>query len=135
MIRVFNVRRCGKGINLEVPCIQRLGDVADDLNGRLFGPAGLDIGGRGPAPIALSIIAQLRVKQVNCRPVEREIQMTLKIEALSATADKKKLNQEWLQVVNDGEKPFNFEACSITVARAGQAKSRNVTVLKAGLIL
>lgn len=42
--------------------LSELGDVADDLKGRLFGPAGLDIGGRGPAPIALSIIAQMQTQ-------------------------------------------------------------------------
>ena len=30
------------------------------LEPRLHGPAGLDIGGRGPAPIALSIVAQMQ---------------------------------------------------------------------------
>jgi xanthine dehydrogenase accessory factor len=35
-----------------------LGDKANTLEGRLYGPAGLDIGGRGPGPIALSIVAQ-----------------------------------------------------------------------------
>lgn len=37
-----------------------LGDVAAGLESRLFGPAGLDLGGRGPEPIALSIIAQMQ---------------------------------------------------------------------------
>ena len=37
-----------------------LGDKAGDLEGRLHGPAGLDIGGRGPGPIALSIVAQVQ---------------------------------------------------------------------------
>jgi xanthine/CO dehydrogenase XdhC/CoxF family maturation factor len=37
-----------------------LGDAAADLQGRLHGPAGLDIGGRGPAAIALSIIAEVQ---------------------------------------------------------------------------
>ena len=37
-----------------------LGDMAGDLEGRLHGPAGLDIGGRGPGPIALSIVAQVQ---------------------------------------------------------------------------
>jgi xanthine/CO dehydrogenase XdhC/CoxF family maturation factor len=37
-----------------------LGAAAERLSGRLHGPAGLDIGGRGPAAIALSIAAQLQ---------------------------------------------------------------------------
>lgn len=37
-----------------------LGELAGNLEPRLHGPAGLDIGGRGPAPIALSIIAQMQ---------------------------------------------------------------------------
>lgn len=36
-----------------------LGKQADKLDGRLHGPAGIDIGGRGPAAIALSIVAEL----------------------------------------------------------------------------
>ena len=40
--------------------LTELGDEADRLVGRLHGPAGLDIGGRGPAAIALSIAAQLQ---------------------------------------------------------------------------
>jgi len=37
-----------------------LGDDAADLTERLHGPAGLGIGGRGPAAIALSIIAEVQ---------------------------------------------------------------------------
>lgn len=37
-----------------------LGARATRLAGRVFGPAGLDLGGRGPAPIALAIIAQVQ---------------------------------------------------------------------------
>lgn len=37
-----------------------LGDVGGALAGRLRGPAGIDLGGRGPAPIALSIIAEMQ---------------------------------------------------------------------------
>ena len=36
-----------------------LGDSSTRLEGRLHGPAGLDIGGRGPTSIALSIVAQI----------------------------------------------------------------------------
>lgn len=37
-----------------------LGELAGELEPRLHGPAGLDIGGRGPGPIALSIVAQMQ---------------------------------------------------------------------------
>ena len=40
-----------------------LGELEDGgaaLQGRLHGPAGIDLGGRGPAPIALSIIAEMQ---------------------------------------------------------------------------
>lgn len=39
--------------------LRELGADAAKLEGRLHGPAGLDIGGRGPASIALSIVAQM----------------------------------------------------------------------------
>lgn len=42
--------------------LSELGDTARSLGDRLRGPAGLDIGGRGPAPIALSIIAQMQAE-------------------------------------------------------------------------
>ena len=37
-----------------------LGDVAATLQGRLRGPAGIDLGGRGPGPIALAIVAEMQ---------------------------------------------------------------------------
>lgn len=40
--------------------LEELGDAAPSLADRLHGPAGLDIGGRGPAAIALSIVAQVQ---------------------------------------------------------------------------
>ncbi|MDH3350979.1 MAG: XdhC family protein [Gammaproteobacteria bacterium] len=39
-----------------------IGSAAVTLENRLYGPAGLDIGARGPAPIALSIIAQMQAE-------------------------------------------------------------------------
>lgn len=42
--------------------LAELGGAAENLQGRLKGPAGLDIGGRGPAPIALSIVVQMQME-------------------------------------------------------------------------
>lgn len=39
--------------------LEELGDVGVALDERVHGPAGIDIGGRGPAAIALSIIAEM----------------------------------------------------------------------------
>lgn len=39
--------------------LDELGDLSEKLESRLHGPAGLDIGGRGPASIALSIVAEM----------------------------------------------------------------------------
>ncbi len=40
--------------------LRELGEYAGSLRDRLSGPAGLDLGGRGPAPIALSIVAEMQ---------------------------------------------------------------------------
>lgn len=40
--------------------LNELADAADALEGRLHGPAGIDLGGRGPGPIALSIVAGMQ---------------------------------------------------------------------------
>lgn len=61
--------------------------------------------------------------------------MSLKIEALSAAGEKGKLNQEWMLLHNEGDRPVNLEGVSIAVSRGGQAKPRVVTTLKAGLII
>lgn len=37
-----------------------LGDAGEALQGRLHGPAGIDLGGRGPGPIAVSIVAEMQ---------------------------------------------------------------------------
>jgi xanthine/CO dehydrogenase XdhC/CoxF family maturation factor len=40
--------------------LSELGETGKRLEARLRGPAGLDLGGRGPAPIALSIVAEMQ---------------------------------------------------------------------------
>ena len=40
--------------------LSELGESGTSLSGRLHGPAGIDIGGRGPAAIALSIVAEVQ---------------------------------------------------------------------------
>lgn len=40
--------------------LSELDELADALTDRLHGPAGIDLGGRGPGPIALSIIAEMQ---------------------------------------------------------------------------
>ena len=42
--------------------LAEIGAARENLEHRLYGPAGIDLGGRGPAPIALSIIAQMQEK-------------------------------------------------------------------------
>jgi xanthine/CO dehydrogenase XdhC/CoxF family maturation factor len=48
--------------------LEELGELAERLTPRLHGPAGLDIGGRGPASIALSIVAEMhqQLMQSDC---------------------------------------------------------------------
>ena len=40
--------------------LSELGELGQSLSTRLHGPAGIDIGGRGPAAIALSIVAEVQ---------------------------------------------------------------------------
>ena len=47
-------------VNRRERLVADLGDDGERLQERLHGPAGLDIGGRGPAAIALSIIAEVQ---------------------------------------------------------------------------
>ena len=60
--------------------------------------------------------------------------MSLKIQALSGTKEKSRLNGEWIVLLNDSETAFNTEGCSISVGKAG-TRPRTVTTLQAGLIL
>jgi hypothetical protein len=60
--------------------------------------------------------------------------VSLKILSLHGTTGEGKLNEEWMVVVNESDKPFNAEGCSITVAR-GTGRPRTVTTLQAGLII
>ncbi|MCC6746742.1 MAG: hypothetical protein IT371_03730 [Deltaproteobacteria bacterium] len=58
----------------------------------------------------------------------------LKIEVIHAASHPDKLNEEWIELHNEGDAPFNGEGCSITVAR-GNGRPRVVTTMKAGLII
>lgn len=40
--------------------LEELGAARDGIESRLHGPAGLDLGGRGPGPIALAIVAEIQ---------------------------------------------------------------------------
>jgi xanthine dehydrogenase accessory factor len=41
--------------------LTELGSAGESLDGRVYGPTGLDIGARGPAEIALSVVAQIQM--------------------------------------------------------------------------
>jgi len=45
--------------------LAEIGASAASLEPRLHGPAGLDLGGRGPEPIALSIVAQMQQELIS----------------------------------------------------------------------
>ncbi len=60
--------------------------------------------------------------------------MSLKIQALNGASAKGKLNEEWMVVANESDRPFNADGLSITVAK-GKARPRVFTTLKAGLII
>jgi len=51
--------------------LKDLGHAAETLADRLSGPAGLDLGGRGPAPIAMSIVAEMQAWLSAQRPGAR----------------------------------------------------------------
>lgn len=46
-------------VDRRIRLIDELGGAGKKLEGRIHGPAGLDIGGRGPASIALSIVSEM----------------------------------------------------------------------------
>lgn len=54
--------------------------------------------------------------------------------AVKAAHDKKHLNEEWVEIVNEGDSPFNGEGCSLTIAR-GAGRQRTVATIKAGLVV
>jgi hypothetical protein len=60
--------------------------------------------------------------------------MSLKIQSIAVAADEDTLNSEWIIVSNEGDKPFNAEGCSISVAK-GTSRPRLVTTFQAGLII
>ena len=46
-----------------------------------------------------------------------------------------KINEEWLELLNEGDAPFNAEGCSISVTKSAGARPRVVTTIKAGLVI
>lgn len=62
------------------------------------------------------------------------MESTLKITQMHPASDKKRLNEEWLELINEGEAPFNTEACALTTAIGG-GRQRDVTTIKAGLVV
>ena len=59
----------------------------------------------------------------------------LKIENFHPAPESAQLNQEWVEVANEGEAPFSAEGCSITVAKGLTARQRVVTTMKAGVVI
>lgn len=61
----------------------------------------------------------------------------LKLQTLTPATDRKLLNTEWVELINESETTFNTEGCSITIGKpgGGKARPRTVTTLKAGLII
>lgn len=60
--------------------------------------------------------------------------MALTILGLARAADKRKLNEEWMVLHNEGDRPLNLDGCSITVGRKG-ARPRVFHTFKAGTVL
>lgn len=60
--------------------------------------------------------------------------MSITIRGLARAGSKGKLNEEWMLLANEGDKPFNLEGCSITVSRK-QGRPRVHTTLKAGVVI
>ncbi|MCB9554882.1 MAG: lamin tail domain-containing protein [Deltaproteobacteria bacterium] len=58
----------------------------------------------------------------------------LVITAIQGPPNKKLLNNEWIELHNTGDAPFNGEGCSISVARGG-ARPKVITTMKAGLVM
>ena len=65
---------------------------------------------------------------------EQEENMSIEMGALNRAGDKKKLNEEWMVLKNDSERPFNLDGCSIVVGK-GPARPRVFHTFKAGVVI
>lgn len=98
-------------------------DVPDELRGQLHTPAGLDIGARTPAEIAVSILAEVVVERSsNPSPVTADPPQMTAVDPVCGMAVVVVESTPWLELP-DGRAFFCGEGC-----RRAYARQRHVTI-------